>query len=242
MAAPHSLQTQNIPPSIREPSTATPDSASPARGKAMVAALHRRLRPTYPLVHGWDFWHDRQNRKAGSEASTTRYEDRLVKLHSITDVKHFWELYNNFDLSDLPLRDSVHLFKQGVKPLWEDARNVRGGAWTFRVPKERAGEFWQHVSLLAIGEKLQDAVSSSRTTFVDDICGLSYSVRFNSVLITIWNRDADHAEGIQRILDTTLENMPEGLVPSTPTGYYYKKHSEHSGFTAPGVARTRSAA
>lgn len=134
----------------------------------MVAALHKRLRPTYPLVHSWEFWHDRQDRKKSPEpdapvlASTDeeiKYEDRLVKLLDISDVKHFWEMHNNFDVrSMLKLRDSVHLFKKGVKPLWEDPRNVHGGAWTFRVPKEQAAEFWMHTCLLAIGERLQEAV------------------------------------------------------------------------------------
>ena len=134
----------------------------------MVAALHKRLRPTYPLVHQWEFWHDRQDRKKSPEPGATTaapasaedaYEDRLVKLLDISDVKHFWELHNNFDVrSMLKLRDSVHLFKKGVKPLWEDPRNVHGGAWTFRVPKEQAPEFWMHICLLAIGERLQEAV------------------------------------------------------------------------------------
>jgi len=137
----------------------------------MVAALHRRLRPTYPLVHSWTFWHDRQDRRTSpsatptpAESDGTKYEDRLVKLLDLSDVKHFWELYNNFDLKAMHLRDSVHLFKKGVKPLWEDARNARGGAWTFRVPKEQAPDFWKHVCLLAIGENLQEAVASDRTS------------------------------------------------------------------------------
>jgi hypothetical protein len=151
----------------------------------MVAALHKRLRPTYPLVHQWEFWHDRQDRKKSpspERASTTtssqkqaepeaetKYEDRLVKLLDISDIKHFWELHNNFDVRTvLKLRDSVHLFKKGVKPLWEDPRNVHGGAWTFRVPKDQAPEFWMHTCLLAIGERLQEAVvDPSRTSKVD---------------------------------------------------------------------------
>lgn len=161
---PLNLQTANVP-SISEPEAAA--TASPARGKAMVAALHKRLRPTYPLVHQWEFWHDRQDRKKSPEPSSDNtstneeaaYEDRLVKLLDISDVKHFWELHNNFDVRTmLKLRDSVHLFKRGVKPLWEDPRNVHGGAWTFRVPKEQAPEFWMHICLLAIGERLQEAV------------------------------------------------------------------------------------
>lgn len=139
----------------------------------MVAALSTRLRKMYPLVHSWEFWHDRSNREKAIDATTqtentsptsskpedTTYEERLVKLLDITDVQHFWELHNNFPVDTmLRLRDSVHLFKKGVKPLWEDPRNVRGGAWTFRVPKEQAPEFWKHLCLAAIGESLQGAV------------------------------------------------------------------------------------
>jgi hypothetical protein len=160
-----SLHTASVP-KISEPEAAA--TASPARGKAMVAALHKRLRPTYPLIHQWEFYHDRQDRKKSPEPGQTQeadstpedvYEDRLVKLLDISDVKHFWELHNNFDVRTmLKLRDSVHLFKKGVKPLWEDPRNVYGGSWTFRVPKDQAPEFWMHLCLLAIGERLQEAV------------------------------------------------------------------------------------
>lgn len=133
----------------------------------------------------------------------------------------------------MKLRDSVHLFKKGVKPLWEDPRNVRGGAWTFRVPKEQAPDFWMHICLLAIGERLQEAViEPERKTFLDDICGVSYSVRFNSMLITIWNRDGDHEAGKQRILETILREVPAELIPRRDDLYYYKKHSLHAGFTA----------
>ena len=53
----------------------------------------------------------------------------------------------------------MHLFKHGVKPVWEDPRNAQGGGWTFRIPKASAEEFWKEVCLLAIGEALQAAVS-----------------------------------------------------------------------------------
>lgn len=71
--------------------------------------------------------------------------------------------------------------------------------------------------------------------FKDDICGLSLSTRFTSTLIQIWNRDAEHAEGVQRILDTVLKTLPPELVPKE-SAYYYKKHSEHAGFRVPEAA------
>lgn len=217
-------------------------TSSPARGKEMRANLLNKLRAP-PLVHAWDFWHDRQDRTNSSSSSSAppptagkpNYEDRLKHLASITDVKTFWSVFNNFDVVSLPLRDSVHLFHRGVKPLWEDPRNERGGCWTFRVPKEKASAFWEHVCLLAIGEKLQAAVESDRVMFRDDICGVSLSVRFTSILISIWNRDAGHDEGVKKILETVLGSLKPELVPRE-NSYYYKPHNEHAAFGGGGEA------
>lgn len=59
------------------------------------------------------------------------------------------------------------------------------------------------------------------------------SVRFTSTLITIWNRDADHSSGVQKILEVVLNNLSPELQPKNDLAYYYKKHSEHAGFKAP---------
>lgn len=84
--------------------------------------------------------------------------------------------------------------------------------------------------MMAIGEQLQQAVETERTTFRDDICGVSLGVRFNSMLIQVWNRDGEHQEGVDGILKTVVENLSPELAPKEGT-YYYKKHSEHAGFT-----------
>jgi len=95
----------------------------------------------------------------------------------------FWQVYNNTPFTTLPLRDSLHLFKKNVKPIWydissfrivgcpessflflflfllrEDSRNKNGGAWIFRVPKANSQEFWKEVLMMAIGEVLQEVV------------------------------------------------------------------------------------
>jgi hypothetical protein len=64
-------------------------------------------------------------------------------------------------------------------------------------------------------------------------------VRFTSILITIWNRDAQHVEGKQRIVETVLAELPVELMPKE-NSYYYKAHSEHAGFKAPEQAANTS--
>ena len=250
------LSTNNLPPLSEDATSAT---ASPARGREMRQNLLGKLRPP-PLVHSWEFYHDRQDRKKTSSQedsapidSQQSYEARLVKLTDITDVREFWETFNNFDITRLPLRDSIHLFHKGVKPVWEDQRNLQGGSWTFRVPKAQAPEFWKEICLMAIGEKLQAAVESERkgksinympynpiqfagahsaVVFRDDICGISLSIRFTSTLVQIWNRDGKHEAAIEKILATVLETLPDELKPKEGS-YYYKRHDEHAGYKKP---------
>jgi hypothetical protein len=152
------------------PPSSLSSTASPARGAPMAQTLRRVLRAP-PLVHTWEFWHDRQDRQDSTPKE--EYSSRLVKLHTVSDVRAFWELFNNFPISTLPLRDSIHLFHLGVKPVWEDPRNVRGGAWTFRIKKDvdLGQEFWKSVAMLAVGETLQGAVESDRVGKFWCLCG-----------------------------------------------------------------------
>ncbi|KAF2809164.1 translation initiation factor eIF4e [Mytilinidion resinicola] len=159
-----SLTTSSLPTLSESDAAAT---SSPARGKETRLNLQRALRPP-PLVHTWDFYHDRQDRKPTgthnptTAASSTPYEARLVHLAEMSDVKECWSVLNNFNVAALEKKDSIHLFHKGVKPLWEDARNLRGGAWTFKVPKAQGPEFWKELCLLAVGEQLQNAVATDR--------------------------------------------------------------------------------
>ena len=55
------------------------------------------------------------------------------------------------------------------------------------------------------------------------------SIRFNSNLITIWNRDGTKEKTVNGILAIVLEKLNPELKPKEGS-YYYKKHSEHAGF------------
>jgi hypothetical protein len=98
------------------------------------------------------------------DASPDKWDDRLKEIAGISTVQSFWQVFNNTPFTNLPLKDSLHLFKKNVKPLWEDPRNKNGGAWTFRVPKAQSHEFWKEVLMMAIGEILQEVVEKGLFT------------------------------------------------------------------------------
>lgn len=214
------LQTTGLSSVAEDPNNITPVERTAEREDRKLAML-RRMRPP-PLKYAWNFYFDKH-------AEGSSYENRLTLMKGgIVTLKPFWSTINNFPLAALNMKDSVHFFKRGIKPVWEDSRNIKGGCWIFRVQKAKSEQFWQEVLMLAIGEQFAPVLQPR-----DDICGLTFSVRFKSNLISIWNRDGSNQQSIDNILSVVLDKLSPDLKPSTNTDkkeYYYKKHSEHAGF------------
>ncbi|KAF2797375.1 translation initiation factor eIF4e [Melanomma pulvis-pyrius CBS 109.77] len=228
------LSTSNLPPASAAEAAAT---ASPARGTAMLSSIFKSVRvPEFRFK--WQFWAEKGQQSTASKDKSVSLDELASRPkplgEQIISVKEFYQHFNNIPVESLKLRDSIHLFHLGVKPLWEDPRNEKGGAYYFRVSKDAAPQFWHEMCLLSVGDVLQGAVETKRESFNDDICGLSYSVRWNAVQIAVWNRDADNEEGKEKLLATILDKLSEELKPKKDT-YWYKAHKEHKGFIAPGA-------
>ncbi|KAF9700253.1 hypothetical protein EKO04_001894 [Ascochyta lentis] len=225
------LSTSNLPPASASEQSAT---ASPARGSAMLNSIFKSVRvPEFRFR--WMFWAEKgqQSGPKDKTAQPEEYASRPKPLgEQIISIKEFYQHFNNIPVENLKLRDSIHLFHMGIKPVWEDPRNTRGGAWYFKVSKEVAPQFWHELCLLAVGDVLQGAVETKRAAFNDDICGLSYSVRWNAVQIAVWNRDADNEAGRDKLLAVILDKLSPELQPKKEDSYWYKAHNEHKGFIA----------
>jgi hypothetical protein len=153
-----SSQSRPDVPAVKEDKIASAsETVTPTSDRdALKLNMLRRIRPA-PLKYAWAFYHDK-NSASGD------YEGRLtVMLENIVTIKPFWEMMNQFPFENLRLRDSVHFFKRGVKPVWEDPRNINGGSWTFRVPKAQSHDFWKETLLLAVGEQFADVIEPRKS-------------------------------------------------------------------------------
>ena len=156
-----SLLVNGLPSVSEDGSSSNTSGPAGERGAARLNMLRRMRAP--PFQYAWTFYHDKHS-------DTTSYEGRLTVMEeSIISVKTFWQVLNNYPLERLSMKDSVHFFKRGVKPVWEDPRNVKGGSWTFRVPKDRSQRFWTELLVLAVGEQFADVIQPSKPTLLDII-------------------------------------------------------------------------
>ncbi|KAG6098416.1 hypothetical protein E4U31_004719 [Claviceps sp. LM219 group G6] len=229
MSMPPQLVTRGL--SGLSQSTSAAETQSPAEQRDDAKRNFLKTMRPLPIQHYWNVYFDRQSKDHKPDGG--EYNVQLEQLGDpIESVQAFWRYNNNTPVDQIKTRESIYLFKQGFRPIWEDRRNINGGSWTFRVPKATGPAIWTRVQLLAIGEKLQSVLDDD-----DQLCGVGLSVRFNAHLITVWHRDATKKNSVDAMLACILEELPPEIKPK-PDNYFYKRHRDHSGFKDPESMKT----
>lgn len=100
-------------------------------------------------------------------------KDYSKSLHCIgrcASVEQFWSLYCHLVRpSTLKPYRELHLFKSGIKPMWEDPSNVKGGKWVIRLRKTKIDRAWENACMAMLGEQFLVG---------PEICGIVLSTRF----------------------------------------------------------------
>uniref|UniRef100_A0A096N7Z8 Eukaryotic translation initiation factor 4E family member 2 n=1 Tax=Papio anubis TaxID=9555 RepID=A0A096N7Z8_PAPAN len=139
---------------------------------------------------------------------------RAQTVSSLSQVEQFWRFYSHMVRpGDLTGHSDFHLFKEGIKPMWEDDANKNGGKWIIRLRKGLASRCWENLILAMLGEQFMVG---------EEICGAVVSVRFQEDIISIWNKTASDQATTARIRDTLRRvlNLPPNTIME------YKTHTD----------------
>jgi len=172
------------------------------------------------LQYGYALWYSK--RTPGKLTNTQTYDQNLKIVGSFDTVESFWTVYAHLHRpSDLSGHSDFHLFKDGVKPMWEDEYNKEGGKWIVRLRKGLASRCWENLILAILGEQFMVG---------EEICGAVVSIRFQEDIISVWNKSAQDQSTTIRIRDTLKRvlNLPLNTIME------YKTHNDslrdHSSF------------
>ena len=124
---------------------------------------------------------------------TDEYEAGLTVIGETDTVESFCRYFNWLKPpSKLERNSNYHLFKQGIKPMWEDEANANGGKWvlTMKQNPELLDRCWIWLAMALIGEDLDDG---------DEICGAVVSLRSKVDRIQLWTRSKEDVEKINGI-------------------------------------------
>lgn len=60
--------------------------------------------------------------------------NEIEQTENIDSVEQFWESFSNLkSVMDVPIDTEYFFFKKGIKPLWEDEHNRKGGRWSLSI-------------------------------------------------------------------------------------------------------------
>lgn len=81
----------------------------------------------------------------------------------------------------LPTVSDYHFFKEGIRPVWEDEENKRGGKWIMRLKKGVMDRYWDDLLLAVIGDQFAEAG--------EEVCGMVVSVRSGEDVLSVWTKN-----------------------------------------------------
>lgn len=174
----------------------------------------------HPLQFKYTLWFSQ--RAPGKQTTSTSYDQNLKKVCSFASVEQFWKVHSHLARpGDLNGHSDYHLFKKGIRPMWEDDANRSGGKWIVRLKKGLASRCWENLILAMLGEQFMVG---------DEICGAVISLRYQEDILSLWNRSSNDTHTTTRIRDTLKRvlNLPPNTIME------YKTHTDslkdHSSF------------
>lgn len=166
--------------------------------------------PKHPLQYTYCLWF---NRRVQGARTQENYEKNIKKVGTFSTVEDFWDYYSHLIRpNDLPNTSDYHLFKDGIKPMWEDDANKSGGKWIVRLRKGMASRYWEDLILAVLGEQFEVG---------GEICGAVVSIRYQEDIISLWNRTATDSETKMKILETMKKVL---AIDGASARIEYKNH------------------
>lgn len=184
--------------------------------------LNELEQETHPLNGTWTLWFMNSDNKQNAKfQNSENWKTGLISLYSFNTVEGFWSVYNHIQQpAKLRVKHDYMLFRQGVKPAWEDSQNKNGGMWKVVLPtKMRATDLdrmWLESLLSLVGEAYGD--------MGDFVMGAYLQRRQREDRIQLWTSDYSNKEAnmhIGRIFKATLNLTDDSLI-------HYLKHDDGS--------------
>ncbi|XP_065209787.1 eukaryotic translation initiation factor 4E-like [Planococcus citri] len=143
---------------------------------------------SHPLEHEWTLWYYDNNKNKD-------WLENLHEVYTFSTVEDFWCLFNHIKpVTSLSAGNDYSLFKKGIRPMWEDDHNKKGGRWLLnmdgRMNRNDLHDLWLNLLLFMIGESFDE--------FSDEICGAFVNVR-KLDKISLWTANADKRNEILEI-------------------------------------------
>ncbi|KAI9650966.1 hypothetical protein NHQ30_001003 [Ciborinia camelliae] len=158
--------------------------------------------PSHQFRHGWVFWYRPPISKSNG---FVEYEKTLHPMAAFNSAEELFDVFDHMrHPSNLPLVSDYHMFKKGIRPVWEDDENKKGGKWIVRLKKGVADRYWEDLVFAMAGDEFDPS---------EEVCGVVLSVRNGEDILSIWTRSGGgRVLKIRETLKRVLSFPPETKV------------------------------
>jgi translation initiation factor 4E len=200
------------------------------------------MKKDLPLRHTWSIWE-----QIMSSDKSSAYSYATHKVAQFTTVQEFWKLWNHMPQPSelleqkrmvreqpdgLHVIDAIMIFREEIRPEWEDKMNATGGHFQWQIKPTIAGgggqidEYWNNLVLGIIGATIEPANMITGIRLVDKLHGPRAA---NGIRLEVWFSDFDNTKAvndlkksIEKCMATRLDNSI-GSAPKCET----KSHGKH---------------
>eukprot|EP00811_Abedinium_folium_P037266 NODE_9898_length_1391_cov_11.928006.p1 GENE.NODE_9898_length_1391_cov_11.928006~~NODE_9898_length_1391_cov_11.928006.p1 ORF type:complete len:237 (-),score=71.68 NODE_9898_length_1391_cov_11.928006:680-1291(-) len=186
-----------------------------------------------PLRFTWTLWE-----QIAQTDMKAQYSDQTHPVVSFSTIKGFWRYWNHIpqpsellegkkfvrDGSEPRVVDALMVFRENIKPEWEDVANATGGHFLVQLlPRIGAGaidEYWNNIVLGMIGGSIEPAEMITGVRLVDKLL----AGRAPSVRIEVWFShfdDTARVDQLQASLEVCMSRRLDGA-PSASLPAYVK--------------------
>ncbi|CEP64756.1 translation initiation factor eIF4E LALA0_S13e02300g [Lachancea lanzarotensis] len=186
-----------------------------------VLSSEKEFQLKHPLNSKWTLWYT----KPAVDKSES-WSDLLRPVTSFETVEEFWAIHNAIPKPRyLPFKSDYHLFRNDIRPEWEDPANSLGGKWThqFWGKTPDIDDLWMRALLAVIGETIDEDDSQ--------INGVVINIRKSAYKIAIWTKSADQKEALTKIgskFKTVLKLGDDTQLEFLPHSTASEKHPQPS--------------
>ena len=102
---------------------------------------------------------------------------RILTFNTVEEIIMLLETLPNEVITNCML----FIMRDGIKPMWEDPKNVKGGCFSYKINNKNVVSIWKNLSYSLVGESLTDQVNARQV-----INGITISPKKNFCIVKIW--------------------------------------------------------
>lgn len=178
---------------------------------------------THPLTNEWVLWYDCPNKKITNH----NWIENIKQIYKFNSLENFWSMYNIIlKSSSLSYGSNYYLFKNGIKPMWEDPTNENGGKWCIQLKKNLGVDsIWLYTVLNCIGENFYDELNDK--DYNTEITGVIVNIRKYQDKVNVWLKDKNNQKAIDYV-GNKIQNIMNELCIDNNNGEIIVTYQEHS--------------